>query len=104
MDRLDKATLEHLTANEGPPAVTIYVPMHTSASPPHISENQIRLKNLLHQAAEKVRTVQKHLKLADELEQAVAQLHDDLTFWEEQTPGLLICARPGSIEMFHLPL
>lgn len=104
MDRLDKTVLHRLAATEASPAVTIYAPMHVGASPPHISENQIRLKNLLRESADKVRRVDKRAPLVKELEQTAARHHDDLGFWEGQTPGLLICAASGNLQMFHLPV
>lgn len=104
MQDIDKSILRELINTKTEPAVTIYVPMHVSAAPPHISENQIRLKNLMRRAAEKVRHEYKHSSLPASLEKAVSQLHDNLGFWEEQKPGLLICASESQIQMFHLPI
>lgn len=103
-ERLTKDALETLLGTESTLAVTIYAPMHTTASPPHITENQIRLKNLLTKAADEVRTHDKHTELPDELYKFHAQAHDNLQFWENQTPGLLICAVPGSITLLRLPI
>lgn len=92
-------------AQEAQPAVTIYAPMHTTASPPHISENQTRIKNLISRAINEV--VKSHGEdhpLAGELQEWLDAYYDDLGFWERQTPGLLLCARPSDIQWFHLPV
>lgn len=105
MQNISREAVEKLLATTEPqPAVTIYAPMHTTASPPHISENQIRLKNLIHRASEELGKHGDQKQLSDQLQEMLDTTHDDLNFWESQTPGLLICARPGMIEMFHLPI
>jgi hypothetical protein len=77
--------------------------MHTTVSPPHMTENQIRFKNLMHKAADELKA-RGDKQLADELCAQVDQRMGDMLFWESQTEGLLICARPGSIALFHLPI
>jgi hypothetical protein len=104
MQHIDKDSIQALLASEISPAVTIYIPMLTTASPPHITENQIRFKNLLHKAAEELQGDEGGVPLAKELLELHDRLHDDMNFWEDQTPGLLICAAKGSIQMFHLPI
>lgn len=103
MDRLTKDNLQELLSSQTGNAATIYIPTHTTASPPHITENQIRLKNLLHKAADELRR-QSSTQLATKLDQLVDQYHDDLSFWESQTPGLLVCASDNTINMYHLPV
>lgn len=102
MERLNKSVIDELLNSPQSPAVTIYIPMHTTASPPHISENQIHFKNLLHKAAGQLKP-RGEQRLAAALEQLVHEVHDDLTFWENQLPGLLICANPDFIRLFQLP-
>jgi hypothetical protein len=104
MEKLDKDTLKSLQDIDAELAVTIYAPMHTSAAPPHISENQIRFKNLLQKAADEIRGIDKHAELAMQLESTIDEIYNSLTFWENQTPGLLICATTNNIHMFHLPI
>jgi hypothetical protein len=101
MKYIDNESLQSLLENRQTPAVTIYAPMLISGSPPHITENQIRFKNLIHKAAEQLG---KHDALAKELCNMREQLQHDQQFWEKQTPALLICATLGSIQMFHLPI
>lgn len=96
---------ELIAAGDTQPAVTIYAPMHTTASPPHISENQIRLKNLVSRAIDEIvrRYGEDHM-LAKELAGWLDKAYDDLTFWEGQTPGMLLCAKSGDIRWFNLPI
>jgi hypothetical protein len=104
MEKLNQAVLEQLINSSQKPAVTIYIPMHTTAAPPHISENQIRFKNLLNKAIDRLSPHGAEHELAKALQAQLHELHDDLGFWENQTPGLLICATPVEIRMFHLPI
>lgn len=105
MERLThQAVTELLSKNPKQPAVTIYCPMHKSAAPPHMTEEQIRLKNLIHKAVEMLkghpdgRGLEK--ALCDMLEESL----NNQQFWEAQTEGLLICAQPALIRLFHLPV
>jgi hypothetical protein len=105
MQNITREAVEKLLeTNQPSPAVTMYIPMHTSASPPHITENQIRLKNLISKAADEIRAHDEASKLGKELQQMLDSVYDDLSFWEQQTAGMLVCARPGNIQMFHLPM
>jgi hypothetical protein len=104
MEKLTKSALQTLVQQTASPTVTIYIPMHTTASPPHVAENQIRFKNLLHQAADQLRQDHRDGELAERLEQVITEKHDDMGFWEQQTPGLLLCATPESITFYQLPI
>src|SRR5690242_8261792 len=99
MKHIDSTTLQDLLAVNEKPAVTIYIPMTTTASPPHITENQIRLKNLIHKAAEQLQAEHDTSGLDRQLCDERDRLQDDMEFWEHQTPGLLVCAAPGNIQM-----
>ena len=102
MNRLDRTTLNKLMNYDKGLAVTIYVPMHTTASPPHITENQIRIKNLFHRAME---LLPKGDVAAKVLKTQLDELYDDYEFWENhQMPGLLICASADGLELFDLPI
>ncbi|HYH74723.1 MAG TPA: hypothetical protein VD735_02060 [Candidatus Saccharimonadales bacterium] len=99
----NQAIADLLAMEHNGPAVTMYIPTHTSASPPHVSENQLRLKNLTHAAAEQLQE-QGNDALAKELRQKQEELMDDLAFWETTTRGLLICANADTFQLFHLPM
>jgi hypothetical protein len=103
MNKLHKQDLHELAKFNGDCAITIYVPMHTSASPPHITENQIRLKNLSHQAVQMLED-DGNGELANKLLEEVLSLSEDLPFWTEQTCSMLICASKDFIKIFNLPV
>jgi len=107
MQDLTQATITALlNETEEAPRVTIYAPMHTTASPPHMTENQIRLKNLARKASDKLRHGYQHQgkNMADMLEHQVDEYLNNPQFWEAQTEGLLLCANPSKVEAFHLPI
>jgi hypothetical protein len=104
MEYIDEKAVEKLLTEEVSPKVTIYLPVHTSSSPPHLTENQIRLKNLFNTAREQLPKHGVGQQLADELHDALQEIYDNLKFWEQQTPSLLICASPGSVRMFHIAI
>lgn len=104
MEYLSRENLDQLlTIEPHTPAVTIYIPMLATAAPPHITEKQIRFKNLITRAIEQLENIQKGSALIKELRQYQQKLQDDLEFWKDQTAGLLICAAPGLFRLFHLP-
>jgi hypothetical protein len=101
---LHNEVLKDLLGQQADFTVTIYIPMHTSASPPHITENQIRFKNLINRAVGQLPPRGQGRELALELTRQRDRLYDDLSFWDQQAPGLLICAVPGKLQMFRLPI
>ncbi|HVS58798.1 MAG TPA: hypothetical protein VHD60_03620 [Candidatus Saccharimonadales bacterium] len=105
--------MEHLTEDgvkallaEKPtaPAVTIYVPTHRSATPPHMTEDQIRFKNLIHKAVDIIKNREDGKDVQKQLCDQLEALLDDKNFLEGQTEGMLVCARPGKSTIFHLPI
>ncbi|HET9174445.1 MAG TPA: hypothetical protein VFN56_04150 [Candidatus Saccharimonadales bacterium] len=105
MEDITREAIASLLAETPPraPAVTIYVPTHVSASPPHMTEDQIRLKNLIHKAVGIIKNRDDGRAVQRDLCDRLEQLLVDRDFWEMQTKGLLICARPGMLRMFRLP-
>lgn len=104
MDKIThEAVTELLNTSNAKPAVTIYCPMHKSASPPHMSEEQIRFKNLIHKAADMLKNREDGAELDKALCSKLDELVSDQKFWESQSQSLLLCAYPGSIRMFYLP-
>jgi len=86
------------------PAVTIYLPTHRAATPPHMTEDQIRLKNLCTKAITILKNRDDGHSLRQILTDKLEELLSDPAFWENQTEGLLICARPSVFRMFNLPV
>lgn len=105
MRKLSQQALQQLV-QETPrsPAVTLYIPTHISSSPPHITEDQIRFKNLCSQALDILSSQESASDFIKEFEQFRDQMLGDIEFWKHLTASVLICARPGSISYFHLPV
>lgn len=98
------AIADLLTGKPKAPAATIYLPTHRAATPPNMTEDQIRFKNLITRAIDILKNRDDGKELQVHLTKRLNELVDDRDFWENQTEGLLICARPGVFRMFHLPL
>jgi hypothetical protein len=102
---LTKETIRELLDHKPTsPAVTIYIPTHRAATPPNMSEDQIRTKNLIHKAVEIIKNRDDGSELEKVLCNTLETMLGDRDFWEHQTEGLLICARPGMLRMYHLPI
>ena len=86
------------------PAVTIYLPTHRAATPPNMTQDQIRFKNHLTKAIEILKNRDDGRELEQYLTERLNELLEDRNFWENQTEGLLVCARPGMFRMFNLPV
>lgn len=104
MYKLTRDYVQELLKVENTPKVTIYMPLETTASPPHITENQIRFKNLINKSIQELQAAQDTSNLSRELRELLDTHTEDMDFWKTQTKGLLICAAEGSLHMLHLPI
>lgn len=105
MEELNREAITELLQMEPrAPAITIYLPTHQAASPPNMTEDQIRFKNLMTKAVDILKSRDDGRELARELPARTREMLDDREFWENQTAGLLLCLRPGVFRMFHLPV
>jgi len=104
MEKLSRQAIAELLKQTKGPLVTMYIPMITSASPPHMSENQLRLKNTFTKAIQTLKKEDNGESLASQLREQLDKALHDYHFWEDQTEGLLVCASPNAIRMFHLPV
>ncbi|MDB5181492.1 MAG: hypothetical protein JWP13_255 [Candidatus Saccharibacteria bacterium] len=104
MQKITRDAVQELLALEDSPKVTIYIPLEISAAPPHITENQIRFKNLIHKAVEELQAAGDSSKLGKMLCNTLEAHYDDLDFWKVSGRGLLICATPDTMHMFQLPI
>lgn len=86
------------------PAVTIYLPTSRYASPAHMSENEIRLKNILRKAEDVIVSRDDAKAFLPEFIDNIKQMLASESFLEKQTEGLLICARPGLFYSLHLAI
>jgi hypothetical protein len=105
MQKLTRDAVDELLAMvEDSPKVTIYIPLEVSAAPPHITENQIRFKNLIHKATEELKSSNDTSGLSEQLCNLLDTHIDDLEFWKAAGKALLICAAPSQIKMYDLPV
>lgn len=99
-----QAITDLLKQTSNAPAVTIYLPTHRAATGPHITEDQIRCKNLFRNANDILTQRGDGSNLTSELSTHLSSLLEDQEFWSLTSDGLLLCAAPGSIQMFYLPI
>jgi hypothetical protein len=104
MQKITVEAIQELASIGDTPKVTLYVPLEATASPPHITENQIRLKNLIHSAVEQLKSRNDTSGLGAELCGFLEKTSDDLAFWRDKSRGLLLAAAPGRMELFDLPI
>jgi hypothetical protein len=105
MEKITEQALQQLIgAPQSKAVVTIYTPIHSSAAPPHKTEDAIRLKNLVHQAM-------RHLKEQQGTEQLVTALQGWLETAISQTVrpdqhvrSLLLCAYDSIVRTYQLPI
>ncbi len=86
------------------PAVTIYLPTHKISTPPNMREDQVRFKNLISKAQNLSEELDEGAEFNKFFEKEASALLENQVFWQNLTESLLICARPGMFEYFHLPI
>lgn len=86
------------------PAITMYLPTHKTASPPHMREDQLRFKNLCSKASELLETRDKHNEFNREFKDKCERLLENQEFWKSKSESMLLCARPGDFTYYHLPI
>ncbi len=105
MEKLQAEFLDSLiNETQTGPLVTIYMPMHVTGSPPHLTENQLRFKNMIHAAITELENRGDGADISKRLKAHLDKTLSDLSFFEYQTEGLLLCASGASIKMYHLPM
>jgi hypothetical protein len=104
MEKLTRQAIADLVSQHKGPLVTMYVPTIKSASPPHMSENQLRLKNTFTKAMQLLKKKKDSEKLITALKEKLDKALNDYRFWEEQGEGLLVCASSSGIHVFCLPM
>jgi hypothetical protein len=105
MNKITKQAIAALTAMRPMgPVVTIYSPTHTAVTSPHMSEDQIHLKNLVCKAIEELQQHADGAPAAKRLRETIDELLADQPFWENLTEGLLLCANRNMVQLFYLPM
>lgn len=99
-----EAITELLNQQASAPVVTIYLPTHRAATPPNMTEDQIRCKNLIHAACLRLKELGDTSGLEQLLHDELELLQSTIEFWEGLCDGLLLCAQPDQIKLYYLPI
>ena len=96
-----RSDLDELVAMEARPAVSLYLPTHVAGQ--EIRQDSVRFKNLLSQAAKRLRTIRRGTD-TDAFLATARQLIDDAAFWRHQQRGLALFLAPCFIRIHKLPI
>lgn len=105
MNKVNREAIKALLETEDNATISIYMPTHRFPTSEHISEDRIRLKNLVREAKEKL---QKHGVDEGLIEQIATTIEDGYyeneSFWQQMTEGLALFASPATVRYFNLPI
>lgn len=102
MDLLNREQLKNLAQVQDDLCVSLYMPTVRVES--DVSQNPIRLKNLLKQTRQRLKEAgERDERIEDVLSQAQARIEDS-NFWMYQSDGLAIFVTPGDTQFYRLPL
>jgi hypothetical protein len=96
-----RSDLDELLTCEAQPAISIYLPTHKAGR--ETRQDPIRLRNLLSEAAERLRADRRGPEV-DGLIEPARRLLDDEEFWRHQEHGLAIFIAPGFHRIHKLPI
>jgi len=101
IDLPSRKEIEALADYRGAPAVSIY--LLTSAVTQNTDVDRIALKNLLKEAIDQLEAVGTDKRLIWPIEEAVAAILEDESFWAYQANSLAIFASPDRVLTYRLP-
>jgi hypothetical protein len=104
MTKVTTESINQLHTNALSPAVTIYLPTHRAATPPHMREDELRFKNLAEKASDILNNIDKHDPFNFTFAAQCAGLLKNELFWEDRTEGVLVCASPGQFDVYDLTM
>jgi Bacterial archaeo-eukaryotic release factor family 7 len=102
VDVVRSTDLQRLALGRHGPCVSVFLPTHHAGR--EVEQAPIRLKNLLRQATDALKS---HGVRAPEIDRLLAPLRgllDDRLFWQYQSDGLALFSRPGWWRSFRVPL
>ncbi|MDN5275675.1 MAG: hypothetical protein JWN33_324 [Candidatus Saccharibacteria bacterium] len=100
MNKITKQSIDELIDVEGEELISIYLPTHRYPTPPHMQEDQTRLKNL-------VREAQRMIDPDSIMQSALHDILDKVNetqLWHRTTEGLAIFSDGETIQLFSLPI
>jgi hypothetical protein len=102
VDVVRKTDLQRLALGRRGPCVSVFLPTHRAGR--EVQQGPIRLKNLLRQATEVLKSDGVRAPEIDRLLAPLRRLLDDRLFWQYQSDGLALFSRPGWWRSFRVPL
>ncbi|MGE3821374.1 MAG: hypothetical protein AB7I30_18340 [Isosphaeraceae bacterium] len=102
MISLSKDVLKELIERSGFPRVSLFLPTHRVTA--HTEQDRIRLKNLLREAEDHLKTQGARTPDVRELLEPAQRLYEDSGFWSNQGDGLAVFLAPGFAAHYRLPL
>ena len=102
MDVIRRTDLQRLALGRHGPCVSVFLPTHRAG--PEVQQAPIRLKNLLRQATDALKSDGVRAPEIDRLLAPLRRLLDDRLFWQYQSDGLALFSRPGWWRSFRVPL
>ena len=102
MDAIRRIDLQRLALGRHGPCVSVFLPTHRAGH--EVEQAPIRLKNLLRQATDVLKTDGVRAPEIDRLLAPLRGLLDDRLFWQYQSDGLVLFSRPGWWRSFRVPL
>ena len=106
MARLSRPAIQTLLESRHPaPLISIYLPTHSAPTPPNLSEDRRRFKNIKNRVLEIIKaTPEIDLKSAQTIEQRLIDLEEDLRFWENRTLSVAIFISLDETLTIDLPI
>lgn len=106
MALLKTSTLQKLLDNDLPaPLVSIYMPTHSTPTPPNVTEDRRRFKNLRNKVLEIVKTQPEvSYKSSQAIAARLQAIGDDFDFWEHRTLSVAILLSQECTTTFDLPI
>ncbi len=104
MNKVTADEMKQLQAKEPSPAVTMYLPAHRAATLLHIREDRVRFKNLVRKASDILNNIDKYDPFNVEFAKQCTNLSSQDSFWKDRTETMLICARPGELKVYDVPM
>lgn len=102
MKSLSKNELKTLMSKQNGPCVSMFMPAYRAGA--EIQQNQIRFRNLLREAEEKLIATGCRATEAKALLEAAQGLSGNIPFWRQQNGGLAIFISSGVFRNYSLPM
>jgi hypothetical protein len=102
MHRLTRDEVRGLAVHRGPGSVSLFMPTHRGG--PEVRQDPIRLRNLLAETEDALRSRDRGRDVIDATLRPVRGLLEDRLFWRNQGDGLAIFATPERYRVFRLPI